>query len=74
MAGISLAKLGGLDDIPYGLGLSALCALLGMLIQFATNRRVVIEEENMSRKGSKKSKEIPTTGTVLSILQTEERQ
>ena len=45
MAGFSLAKLGGLADIPYGLGLSVGCALLGMLIQFATNRRVVIEEE-----------------------------
>lgn len=44
MAGFSLAKLGGLADIPYGLGLSAGCALLGMLIQFATNRRRVIEE------------------------------
>ena len=45
MAGFSLAKFGGLADIPYGLGLSVLCAILGMLIQFATNRRVVIEEE-----------------------------
>ena len=45
MAGISMAKLGGLADIPYGLGLSVACALLGMLIQFATNRRRVIEEE-----------------------------
>lgn len=45
MAGFSLAKLGGLEDIPYGVGLSVGCALLGMLIQFATNRRVVIEEE-----------------------------
>ncbi len=39
MAGFSAAKLGGLADIPYGLGLSAGFALLGMLIQFATNRR-----------------------------------
>lgn len=45
MAGFSLAKLGGLADIPYGLGLSVACALLGMLIQFATNRRRVEEEE-----------------------------
>lgn len=39
MAGFSAARLGGLADIPYGLGLSAGFALLGMLIQFATNRR-----------------------------------
>ena len=45
MAGFSLAKLGGLADIPYGLGLGVGCALLGMLIQFTTNRRTVIEED-----------------------------
>ena len=45
MAGFSLAKLGGLSDIPYGLGLSVLCTALGILVQFATNRRIVIEEE-----------------------------
>lgn len=45
MAGFSLAKLGGLADIPYGLVLSAACALLGMLVQFATNRRRIVEEE-----------------------------
>ena len=39
MAGFSAAKLGGLSDIPYGAGLSLGFALLGMLIQFATNRR-----------------------------------
>ena len=38
MSGFSAARLGGLADIPYGLGLSAGFALLGMLIQFATNR------------------------------------
>ena len=56
MAGISLAKLGGLDDIPYGLGLSVLCALLGMVIQFATNRCVVIEEEEYEPEKVKKVK------------------
>lgn len=45
MAGFSAAKLGGLADIPYGLGLSAGFALLGMLIQFATNRRKDDDEE-----------------------------
>lgn len=45
MAGFSAAKLGGLADIPYGIGLSAGFALLGMLIQFATNRHGEAEEE-----------------------------
>lgn len=45
MAGFSLAKIGNMADIPYGAGLSIGFALLGMLIQFATNRRKVYEEE-----------------------------
>ena len=59
MAGFSAAKLGGLADIPYGLGLSAGFALLGMLIQFATNRRVVIEEEEYEPERVKKVKRNP---------------
>lgn len=39
MAGVSLAKLGGLPDIPYGIVLSVAFAVLGILIQFATNRK-----------------------------------
>ena len=45
MAGVSTAKLGGLSDFPYGLGMSAGFAILGMLIQFATNRRKDDDEE-----------------------------
>ena len=45
MSGFSAAKLGGLADIPYGLGLSAGFALLGMVIQFATNRRADDDED-----------------------------
>nr|WP_294660199.1 DUF4203 domain-containing protein [uncultured Blautia sp.] len=56
MAGFSLAKLGGLADIPYGLGLSVGCALLGMLIQFATNRRTVIEEEEVDPQEYEKAR------------------
>ena len=60
MAGFSAAKLGGLADIPYGLGLSAGFALLGMLIQFATNRRKM-----MTRKKSTKRMRITMDRTVL---------
>lgn len=56
MAGFSLAKFGGLADIPYGLSLSVGCALLGMLIQFATNRRVVIEEEEYDPREYEKAR------------------
>ena len=45
MAGISLAKIGDLADFPYGLGLSAGFAVLGMLIQFAINKSHEEEEE-----------------------------
>ncbi|MDO4276904.1 MAG: DUF4203 domain-containing protein [Eubacteriales bacterium] len=46
MAGYSLAKLGGMDEIPYGIGMGAGFAILGMLIQFATNRPKDDEEED----------------------------
>ena len=45
LAGISLAKLGGLEEIPYGVGMSIGFALLGMLIQFAINRPEDDEED-----------------------------
>ena len=45
MAGVSAAKLGGLADFPYGLGMSAGIAILGMLVQFATNRRKNDEDD-----------------------------
>ena len=45
MAGFSLARLGNMADIPYGVGLSVGFALLGMLIQFATNRVKVYDDE-----------------------------
>ena len=44
MSGVSLAKLGNLADIPYGLGMSVGFAVLGMLIQFAINKPVSDEE------------------------------
>ena len=44
MSGVSLAKLGNLEDIPYGLGMSVGFAVLGMLIQFAINKPVSDEE------------------------------
>lgn len=37
-AGFGLSRLGQLPEMPYGLGMSAGFALLGLLIQFATNR------------------------------------
>lgn len=45
MSGVSLAKLGNLEDIPYGLGMSVGFAVLGMLIQFAINKPVSDEED-----------------------------
>lgn len=43
LAGYSLARLGGLSEIPYGIAMSAGFALIGLLIQFATNK---VEEED----------------------------
>lgn len=44
-AGVSAAKLGGLAEIPYALGLAAGFILLGTLIQFATNPQYDEEED-----------------------------
>lgn len=51
MAGVSLAKLGNLADIPYGLGMSVGFAVLGMLIQFAINKPDS-NEENADYEGA----------------------
>lgn len=60
MAGMALAKLGGLAEFPYGVGLSAAFAALGMLIQFATNKKKYIdeyeEEEEYAKPVKKKVK------------------
>ena len=45
IAGVSLGRLGGLAEFPYGIGLSAGFALLGMLIQFAINKPHNEEED-----------------------------
>lgn len=45
LTGLSLAKLGGMAEIPYGLGMSAGAAILGMLIQFALNKPKYEEDE-----------------------------
>ena len=68
MAGISLAKIGDLADFPYGLGLSAGFAVLGMLIQFAINKsheeeeedeeEEDVEEEHCMRKKREEEKEL----------------
>ena len=57
MAGFSAAKLGGLSDIPYGAGLSLGFALLGMLIQFATNRRRETDDDEYDEEDSDVSAE-----------------
>lgn len=38
LAGYSLARLGNMEEIPFGIGFSIGFAVLGMLIQFATNK------------------------------------
>ena len=38
LAGFSIAKIGGLEQFPYGIGMAVGIALLGMLIQFAINK------------------------------------
>lgn len=44
LAGMSLARLGNLSELPYGVAMSAAFVALGLLIQFATNRSKDQEE------------------------------
>ena len=46
VAGYSLTKIGGLAEFPYALGLSAGFAVLGLIIQFATNHKEDYEEDH----------------------------
>lgn len=43
-AGFALSRLGRLPELPYGLAMSAGFALLGLLIQFLTNKLRIVEE------------------------------
>lgn len=65
LAGVSIAKIGGLEQFPYGVGMAVGIALLGMLIQFAINKDHYDDddeededddepEEEMRRSGKKK--------------------
>jgi len=52
IAGLSLGKIGSLPEIPYGIGMSAGFALLGMLVQFTINRPEIEDEEEESYEDS----------------------
>lgn len=45
LAGYSLSRLGGLSEIPYGIAMSIGFALLGLLIQFTTNKAKEEEDD-----------------------------
>ena len=51
MAGMSLAKLGSLAEFPYGIGMSVGFSLLGILIQFAINKKQDEDEEQDDEEG-----------------------
>ena len=46
LAGLSIAKIAGLAQFPYGVGMAAGIAILGMLIQFAINKDRYDEEDD----------------------------
>ncbi len=46
MAGMSLAKLGSLAEFPFGVGMSLGFSLLGILIQFAINKKEDEDDED----------------------------
>ena len=46
IAGLSLGKIGAIPEIPYGLGMAAGFAVLGMLVQFVTNKPEEDDEDD----------------------------
>ena len=50
MAGFSLAKIGEMDEFPYGVLMSIGFAILGMLIQFDTNKPSYKEEKTYRKE------------------------
>ena len=46
LAGLSIAKIAGLAQFPYGVGMAAGIVILGMLIQFAINKDRYDEEDD----------------------------
>lgn len=56
MAGFALAKLGEMQEFPYGALMSVGFAILGMLIQFAVNKPVYEEKEEGAASNNEKKK------------------
>ena len=56
IAGLSLGKIGALPEIPYGLGMAAGFAVLGMLVQFVTNRSEEEDEEEEEEEEERSEK------------------
>jgi hypothetical protein len=46
MSGVAVAKLAGLAEFPYGVGMSIGFAVLGILVQFATNKPAAADDED----------------------------
>lgn len=57
LTGVSLAKLGGMAEIPYGIGMSAGAAILGMLIQFALNKPKYVDGDEDDYEDEKERKQ-----------------
>ena len=53
LAGVSLAQLGGLAQFPYGVGIAAGIAILGIAIQFAINRERDDDDEDEEKPEEK---------------------
>lgn len=63
MGGLSLAKLGGMAEIPYGIGMSAGFAILGMLLQFAINKPEDDEDEEGDEDDGEEDEKSPEEQT-----------
>lgn len=72
MSGFSLAKLGGMQEFPYGALMGVGFAVLGMLIQFAMNKPQYEEEEEEKREGQGQKKNAERKGSQEYLGENEE--
>lgn len=70
MAGVSLARIGGMAEIPFGVGMSFGFAALGVLIQLAINKPVEEEEaeyEEDETEAEEYEEELPEPEEIIDV-------
>ena len=69
LAGVSIAKIGGLEQFPYGVGMAVGIALLGMLIQFAINKDRYDDDDEEDEDDDEPEEEVRRSGKKKNSVQ-----